>query len=82
MSERAQAPQPKVTTSEKRVKKRVKKANDFSHEYAGKMVKVTLSNNNAIIGTLVEASKYWFKLQVGIKTVYVNKAWVVKVELP
>lgn len=55
----------------------------FDHEYHGKTVKITLSDGSSIIGK-AEASQYWIKVEywdrVGKKTVYVNKAHVVKIE--
>lgn len=62
------------------VSKRVYKYCDFSHEYVSKRVLIKLANNTSITATLLEASKYWFKISVNGKAIYVNKAWVVAVE--
>lgn len=52
---------------------------DFSNEYVGKKVRIVLYNAS-LEGVLESASKYWFKISNGGKTVYVNKGWVVFIE--
>ncbi|MEM4570710.1 MAG: hypothetical protein QXE66_05325 [Desulfurococcaceae archaeon] len=56
-----------------------KTPSDFSNEYVGKKVRIVLYNS-VVEGVLENASKYWFKISNGGKTVYVNKGWVVFIE--
>jgi outer membrane biosynthesis protein TonB len=90
---RAEAPQPaKPQPSEKPAKpqqkekparpKREAKPSDFSNEYKGRSVVIVLAAGNPAMlrGRLEEASKYWVKLVIGQRTIYVNKAWIVSVE--
>lgn len=59
---------------------RTGKPQDFSNEYKNKTVSVLLANGKEVVGILVEASRFWIKLQVGMKVVYINKAWIVSIE--
>ena len=53
---------------------------DFSTEYLHKPVEVGLANNTKLVGSILDASKYWFKLLVNGETIYVNKAYVMYVK--
>lgn len=53
---------------------------DFSNEYLGRRVRLVLASGERVEGVLAASSKYWFKLLASEGAVYVNKAWVVKVE--
>ena len=55
------------------------KPNDFSNEYKGCQVKIDTSIGVTITGSLVEASRYWFKVRTANGLLYVNKAHVVTV---
>jgi hypothetical protein len=52
---------------------------DFSHEYRGCKVRVETSIGVVIEGTLVKASRFWFKVRTDRGVVYINKAHVVSV---
>ena len=62
--------------------KRESKPSDFSNEYKGRSVVIVLAAGNpgVLRGKLEEASKYWVKLTIGQRTIYVNKAWIVSIE--
>ena len=53
---------------------------DFSTEYLHKAVEVGLANNTKLVGSILDASKYWFKVLVNGETIYVNKAYVMYVK--
>ena len=53
---------------------------DFSHEYLHKPVEVGLANNTKLVGSILDASRYWFKVLVNGETIYVNKAYVMYVK--
>jgi len=55
------------------------KPSDFSNEYKGCQVKIDTSIGVTITGTLVESSRYWFKVRAANGLLYVNKAHVVTV---
>jgi hypothetical protein len=62
--------------------RRPSKPSDFSEEYAGKRVVVTMHNGLVMEGLLLEARKYWFKLKDSSdKVVYVNKGFVATIEV-
>ncbi|MCI4408470.1 MAG: hypothetical protein JHC26_05215 [Thermofilum sp.] len=67
---------------EKEKKKREKKPSDFSNEYLGKNVTIVLGagNPNILKCKVESASKYWFKVTIGNRTLYLNKAYVVSIE--
>jgi hypothetical protein len=44
-------------------RKHTSKPSDFSEEYAGKRVVVTMHNGLVMEGLLLEARKYWFKIK-------------------
>ena len=54
---------------------------DFSEEIAGKQVAVKLADGVQLDGTVVEARKYWIKLRASSKTLLLNKAHIVWLEL-
>jgi len=63
--------------------KQEKKAkNDFSGEYAGRNVTIVLGAGNPgmLKGRVEAASRYWVKVSIGQRVVYVNKAWIVSIE--
>ena len=83
--EAKQEPKPEEKAEEKKEKekkKREKKPSDFSNEYIGKNVTIVLGagNPNTIKCKVESASKYWFKVTIGNRTLYVNKAYVVSIE--
>lgn len=83
--EAKQEPKPEEKTEgkkEKEKKKREKKPSDFSNEYIGKNVTIVLGagNPNILKCKVESASKYWFKVTFGNRTLYINKAYVVSIE--
>jgi hypothetical protein len=78
LQSRGEAPQPEKTQQ----KRKAAKPSDFSHEYREKTVVVVLAAGNPSVlrGRLEAASKYWVKLAIGQRTLYVNKAWIVSIE--
>ena len=88
-SEKPAKPQPKpeqpakTQPSEKPARpKRESKPSDFSNEYLGRTVVITLGagNPSTLRGRFEAASRYWVKLVIGQRTIYVNKAWIVSIE--
>jgi hypothetical protein len=86
-SEKPAKPQPKPEQPAKpeqkeKPAKREAKPSDFSNEYKGRSVVITLGAGNpgVLRGKLEEASKYWVKLVIGQRVLYINKAWIVSIE--
>jgi len=62
--------------------RRASRPSDFSEEYAGKRVVVTMHNGLVMEGLLLEARKYWFKIKdSSAKVVYINKGFVATIEV-
>jgi len=58
------------------------KPSDFSEEYAGRRVRILMGDGSTVEGVLLEARRFWFKVQLsGGKTYYVNKGYVKWIEL-
>jgi len=74
--------QPAKPEQKEKPAKREAKPSDFSNEYKGRSVVIVLAagNPSMLRGKLEEASKYWVKLTIGQRTIYVNKAWIVSIE--
>ena len=53
---------------------------DFNPEYLHKNVEVGLANNTKLVGSILDASRYWLKVLVNGETIYVNKAYVMYVK--
>jgi hypothetical protein len=62
-------------------KPRPTKHSDFSEEYIGHVVSITLVNGTVIKGVLTEARRFWIKVITDGKVHYINKAHVVEVTL-
>jgi len=71
-------PQPKPVKPQVRPP-RPAKHSDFSEEYAGHVVSITLVNGTVLKGMLAESRKFWLKVIVDGRVHYVNKAHVVEV---
>jgi len=55
---------------------------DFSDEYAGRRVRISMHDGSLIEGLLLEARRYWFKVKDSNGgVVYVNKGFVRTVEV-
>jgi hypothetical protein len=71
---------PPAPASEGKQEKKAK--NDFSGEYAGRNVTIVLGAGSPgmLKGRVEAASRYWVKVSIGQRVVYVNKAWIVSIE--
>ena len=66
-----------------RAQRPASRPSDFSEEYVGRQVVVTMDDGTAVEGVIVEARRYWFKVKTSEgRTVYVNKAFVKAIEVP
>jgi len=72
-------PQPKPTVKPTAKPPRPAKHSDFSEEYVGHVVSITLVNGTVLKGMLAEARRYWVKVIADGKVHFVNKAHVVEV---
>jgi len=71
-----------LATQASKEKQGKKARNDFSEEYSGKNVTIVLGAGNpgVLRGRVEVASRYWVKVSIGQRVVYVNKAWIVSIE--
>ena len=72
-------PQAKPTVKPQGRPPRTVKHSDFSEEFTGRVVSITLVNGAVLKGTLAEARKFWLKVIVDGKAHYINKAHVVEI---
>jgi hypothetical protein len=60
---------------------KTKKLGDFSEEFNGRIVKVQILNQPILIGKILEARRYWIKVETADnKTIYLNKAYIISIE--
>jgi len=59
--------------------KRVTRHSDFSEEYAGRQITISLADGKTLSGVLLESRRYWVKLRTSNGTVYINKSFIVSV---
>ena len=52
---------------------------DFSEEYAGRAITISLANGKTLSGVLVESRRYWVKVKTNDGVVYINKSFIVGV---
>ena len=52
---------------------------DFSEEYVGRAITISLADGKTLSGVLLESRRYWVKLRTSNGTVYVNKAFMMSV---
>jgi len=52
---------------------------DFSEEYLGRTITISLADGKTLSGILLESRRYWVKLRTSNGTVYINKAFIVSV---
>jgi hypothetical protein len=73
---------PIVQQQASKSKQEKKARNDFSEEYIGRSVTIILGagNPSTLKGRVEAASRYWVKVSIGQRVVYVNKAWIVSIE--
>jgi hypothetical protein len=71
---------PAAPASKDRQEKKAR--NDFSEEYTGRSVTIVLGAGSpgVLKGRVEAASRYWVKVSIGQRVVYVNKAWIVSIE--
>jgi len=64
----------------KRVTARVTRHSDFSEEYAGRTITISLADGRSLSGVLVESRRYWIKVKASNGSIaYINKSFIVSV---
>jgi len=60
--------------------KRVTRHSDFSEEYIGKVISISLADGRSLSGVLVESRRYWIKVKASNGSIaYINKSSIVSV---
>ena len=62
----------------RQVGKRQVKHSDFSEEYAGRQIIISLADGKTLNGVLLESRRYWVKVSNG-GIAYINKSFIVSV---
>jgi hypothetical protein len=67
----------------KKMNENDKKSPDFSEELDGKNVRILLSISPelSITGKVIESRPYWLKVKVNKKIFYINKAYIIDLEI-
>jgi len=53
---------------------------DFSEEYAGKAITISLADGKTLSGVLLESRRYWVKVKASNGGIaYINKSFIVSV---
>jgi len=52
---------------------------DFSEEYAGRQITISLADGKTLSGILLESRRYWVKVKTNDGVVYINKSFIVGV---
>ena len=63
----------------RQVGRRQVRHSDFSEEYAGRQITISLADGKTLSGILLESRRYWVKLRTSNGTVYINKSFIVSV---
>jgi len=63
----------------RQVGKRQVKHSDFSEEYSGKAIIISLADGKTLNGVLLESRRYWVKVKASNGMVYINKSFIVSV---
>jgi len=64
----------------RQTEKRVTKHNDFSEEYSGRQIIISLADGRSLSGVLVESRRYWIKVKASNGSIaYINKSFIVSV---
>ena len=63
----------------RQVGKRQVRHSDFSEEYSGRAITISLADGKTLSGVLLESRRYWVKLRTSSGTVYINKSFIVGV---
>jgi len=60
--------------------KRIVRHSDFSEEYTGKPISISLADGKTISGVLLESRRYWVKVKASNGGIaYINKSFIVSV---
>jgi hypothetical protein len=71
----------KLKPNSKQEHEKTKKLADFSEEYNGRLAKILVLNQPMLIGKIVEARRYWIKVETADnKILYINKAYIISIE--
>ncbi len=52
---------------------------DFSEEYLGKPITISLADGKTLSGILLESRRYWVKVKANDGIAYINKSFIVSV---
>jgi len=52
---------------------------DFSEEYLGRAITISLADGKTLSGILLESRRYWVKVKTNDGVVYINKSFIVGV---
>jgi hypothetical protein len=64
----------------RQVGKRQVRHSDFSEEYSGKAIIISLADGKTLNGVLLESRRYWVKVKASNGgMVYINKSFIVSV---
>jgi len=64
----------------KRVTARVTRHSDFSEEYVGRTITISLADGKTLSGILLESRRYWVKVKASNGSIaYINKSFIVSV---
>jgi len=63
----------------RQVGRRQVRHSDFSEEYAGRAITISLADGKTLSGVLVESRRYWVKVKTNDGVVYINKSFIVGV---
>jgi hypothetical protein len=64
----------------RQVGKRQVRHSDFSEEYAGRQIIISLADGKTLSGVLLESRRYWVKVKANDGSIaYINKSFIVGV---
>jgi len=64
----------------KRVTARVTRHSDFSEEYVGRTITISLADGRNLSGVILESRRYWVKVKASNGSIaYINKSFIVSV---
>ncbi|MFP3241183.1 MAG: hypothetical protein RXQ94_08630 [Caldivirga sp.] len=63
----------------RQVGKRQVRHSDFSEEYLGKPITISLADGKTLSGVLLESRRYWVKVKTNDRVVYINKSFMMSV---
>ncbi len=53
------------------------RAEDLDFELVGREVELVLHNGATLRGKLIESSRYWLKIEINGKWIYINKSYLI-----